>query len=321
MRRGGLLGLVAATTLAITACSGGGGQLAGINTETDSTTTTIPSTASTTTTPPTVDSLSTTTPSATATPAASTEPIPIEEVAGPKTAEATAKTIVRVERGLRGSNRDAARLEKLGRKQQLAYRALASHPNWVPTVLEAVPGDLAVAVQATIDAGAALNGLTGSVSAPVGFPDWQILTPEPPEMLRAYYAEGEQTYGVPWQYLAAIHLSETRMGRIHGNSTAGAQGPMQFIQSTWDAFGQGDINSNHDAIIAAAHYLQSNDAATDIDNALFRYNNDERYVAAIKAYASVMAADPGAYDGYYHWQVFYASADGTFLLPEGWTSS
>ncbi len=319
MRRRGLLGLSVAAALGIAACGGGGGQLAGIHGETDSTTTTAPNTAATTTTSPTVDSPSTTAPTAAASTAASTEPIPIEKVGGPKTAAATAKTIVRVERGLRGSNRDAAHLRKLGQAQQLAYRALAAHPNWAATVLEAVPDDLDAAVQANIDAGNALNGLTGSAPAPSGFPDWQILTPESPEMLRAYYAEGEQTYGIPWQYLAAIHFSETRMGRIHGNSTAGAQGPMQFIPDTWAAFGQGDINSNRDAIVAAARYLESNDAATDIDGALFRYNNDDRYVEAIKAYASVMAADPGAYDGYYQWQVFYASADGTLLLPEGWT--
>jgi hypothetical protein len=178
-----------------------------------------------------------------------------------------------------------------------------------------------VAVQANVDAGAALNLLTDDAPPPTGFPDWTILTPEPAATLRGYYTEGEQTYGIPWQYLAAIHFSETRMGRIHGNSTAGAQGPMQFIPDTWAAYGGGgDINSNHDAIVAAARYLEANNAATDIDSALFRYNNDERYVAAIKAYASVMMADPAAYDGYYQWQVFYASADGTVLLPEGWSA-
>ncbi len=319
MRRRGLLGLSAVAALGIAACSGGGGQLARTHSDSDSVTTTVANPATTTTSTPTVEALSQTAPTTPPTTPASTEPIPIEEVGGPKTAAAAARTIVRVERGLRGANRDAARLRKLGRAQQLAYRAIASHPNWAVTVLEAVPDDLDAFVQATIDAGSSLNGLTGSVAAPVGFPDWQVLAPESPETLRAYYAEGEQMYGIPWQYLAAIHFSETRMGRIHGNSTAGAQGPMQFIQSTWDAFGVGDINSNRDSIIAAARYLESNNAATDIDSALFRYNNDERYVAAIKAYASVMAADPVAYDGYYHWQVFYASADGTFLLPEGWS--
>lgn len=189
-------------------------------------------------------------------------------------------------------------------------------------MLDVVPASLRKSVQANIDAGAALNGLTGDAPAPAGFPDWQILVPEAAATLRSYYAEGEQAYGIPWQYLAAIHFVETRMGRIHGNSTAGAQGPMQFIPDTWAAYGAGgDINSNHDAILAAARYLEANNAATDIDGALFRYNNDERYVAAIKAYAGVMMDDPGAYDGYYQWQVFYASADGTVLLPEGWSAS
>ena len=54
-----------------------------------------------------------------------------------------------------------------------------------------------------------------------------------------------------------------------------------------------------------------------MDRALFSYNNDDRYVAAVKAYASVILDDPKAFDGYYQWQVFYAKRDGTYLLPEG----
>lgn len=311
------LGLVAAVGVA--GCTGGGGELAqGQSSESEATTTTVPSTA-VTTTPTTAEPTTTTAPTTATSTAPSTEPIPTKRVGGPKTAESAAKTIARVEHGLRGSNRDPVHLQKLGRTQQLAYRALSAHPNWADEVLAAVPEGLRPAVQSNVDAGSALSGLTGT--APAGLPDWQILVPEPAATLRTYYAEGEQTYGIPWQFLAAIHFVETRMGRIHGNSTAGAQGPMQFIPDTWAAYGQGDINSNHDAIVAAARYLEANNAATDIDSALFRYNNDERYVSAIKAYASVIMADPDAYDGFYQWQVFYASADGTFLLPEGWIAS
>ena len=54
-----------------------------------------------------------------------------------------------------------------------------------------------------------------------------------------------------------------------------------------------------------------------MDRALRAYNHDERYVTAVKAYAQVMLADPRAYDGYYQWQVFFATDKGTFLLPEG----
>ena len=172
-------------------------------------------------------------------------------------------------------------------------------------------------MRANIAAGTALGGLTGT--APTGFPDWTIETPPSAATLRGYYDEAEKASGVSWAYLAAIHLVETRMGRIHGNSTAGAQGPMQFIQATWDRYGEGgDITDNHDAILAAGRYLSASNFATNIDRALFSYNNDDRYVAAIKDYAAVMLADPRAYDGYYQWQVFYATTDGTFLLPEGY---
>jgi len=295
---------------AFVGCDGGGSQLAQHQTAATSTTSTsAPAEVVTTTVPTTATTV-----------AASTDPIPTEQLKGPKTAEAAAKAIARIERRLRGANRDPKRLFKLGRAQQLAYRALSAQPAWVDNVLAVVPEELRPHVQANVDAGATLSGLTGSAPAPVGFPLWQILVPEPAATLRAYYDEAEAAYGIPWEFLASIHFVETRMGRIHGLSSAGAQGPMQFIPDTWAAFGEGDINDNHDAILAAARYLESNNAATDIDGALFRYNNDERYVAAIKAYAAVMMADPGAYDGYYHWQVFYASADGTFLLPEGWSA-
>ena len=60
--------------------------------------------------------------------------------------------------------------------------------------------------------------------------------------------------------LAGIHLVETRMGRLRGTSPAGAKGPMQFIPETWARFGQGDIESNRDAIRAAARHLVAHGA-------------------------------------------------------------
>ncbi len=44
--------------------------------------------------------------------------------------------------------------------------------------------------------------------------------------------EAEAATGVGWNYLAAVNLIETRLGSIAGTSTAGAQGPMQFLPST-----------------------------------------------------------------------------------------
>lgn len=227
-----------------------------------------------------------------------------------------------MERALRDDDRDPTRLAKLGRRQQLAYRALSAHPEWVEEVQRAVPDAVRVAVQANVDAGNALSALTGTGDAlPSSLPDWQVLAPQPASTLRGYYESAEAATGIPWAYLAAIHFVESRVGRIHGPSGAGAQGPMQFIPATWETYGQGDIGDDHDAIQAAARYLADRGGPDDMARALYAYNNDERYVAAVEAYARVMLADPRAYDGYHAWRVFFATRDGTFLLPEGFGTS
>jgi membrane-bound lytic murein transglycosylase B len=94
---------------------------------------------------------------------------------------------------------------------------------------------------------------------------------------------------------------------------------MQFIPSTWAAYGNGgDVNDNRDAILAAGRYLKAAGGPANMDKAIFAYNHDDGYVAAVKAYAENMLENPRAYDGYYQWQVYYRTVDGTFLLPEGW---
>ncbi len=125
---------------------------------------------------------------------------------------------------------------------------------------------------------------------------------------------------MPWEILAAVNLVETGMGRIRGTSVAGAQGPMQFMPATWEIFGAGgDINSPHDAILGAARYLAHNGGGTgDIDNALWNYNHDHRYVDGVKYYASIMTDDPHAFRAFYHWQIVYLSEFGDILLPTGY---
>jgi membrane-bound lytic murein transglycosylase B len=139
--------------------------------------------------------------------------------------------------------------------------------------------------------------------------------------LLGYYREAEAEFGVPWSYLAAIHLTETVMGRIRGTSVAGAQGPMQFMPATWAAYGEGDINNTRDAIRAAARYLRANGAPADLDYALYRYNPSQRYVNAVKGYAEQMRAVPETYRGYYHWQVYYLTRDGDRHMPVGYGSN
>ena len=226
--------------------------------------------------------------------------------------------LTRVERALRTDDADPARRLPLGWEQQLAYGAISQHPEWFDEVVAAVPAEIVPIVAANR---AAAQELTSPDlgPTPTSPPDWTILAPPPTAELIGYYKEAEGLFGVRWEYIAAIHFVETRMGRIRGNSSAGAQGPMQFIPSTWAAYGNGgDINDNRDAIIAAGRYLAASGGATNIDRALYAYNPSNHYVAAIKHYAGVMIADPRAYDGYYAWQVYVTTTAGTMWLPEGW---
>jgi hypothetical protein len=51
--------------------------------------------------------------------------------------------------------------------------------------------------------------------------------------------------------------------------------------------------------------------------ALYHYNNSQGYVAAVRAYATRMQRSPGAYVGYYYWQVIYSYSGRTVILPVG----
>jgi membrane-bound lytic murein transglycosylase B len=227
---------------------------------------------------------------------------------------AVARTLAGVEAAIRSPATPAAELVTIGRAQQDAYRDLVAHPEWDADVLAVVPARLRATIEANVAAGRDLIALNTS---PPGTPTpkWHIVAPDPADQLMAIYkAAGAAAGGVPWQYLAAVHFVETRMGRIKGDSTAGAQGPMQFIPSTWAIYGQGgDITSNRDAIFAAARFLRAAGAPADMARALRAYNNSARYVRAVTAYAEQMVADERAYLGYHAWDVYY----GPRLLPAG----
>src|SRR5207249_4292134 len=114
--------------------------------------------------------------------------------------------------------------------------------------------------------------------------------------LLADYKEAERQLGVPWYFLAAIHLVETKTGRVRGASDAGARGPMQFLPATWARYGAGgDIESTHDSILAAARLLRANGAPARIGDALLSYNRSAHYVAAVTEYAQLMRADERAF--------------------------
>ncbi len=128
---------------------------------------------------------------------------------------------------------------------------------------------------------------------------------EPLSSLRSYYNEAGRRYGVDPSYLASINFIESNFGRVKDVSSAGAQGPMQFLTGTWAEYGQGgDIHNPHDAILAAARLLVHNGAPYNMRNAIWHYNNDYDYVDSVEAFARAYRSDPGWLDRMYYWNTF-----------------
>jgi SLT domain-containing protein len=153
-------------------------------------------------------------------------------------------------------------------------------------------------------------------------PAWHVDPPIPADELMGDYHAAEAATGVGWNYLAAINLVETRFGSVNGVSTAGAQGPMQFLPSTFAGYGQGgDIHSPRDSIMAAGRFLAASGFANNPDGALFAYNNSNNYVRAVDQYASLIGADPAAFATFYRWDVYFATTAGDVLLPIGYAEA
>ena len=200
--------------------------------------------------------------------------------------------------------------------QQVVYRRLGDHPEWDPDVFARLPGEFHESAQRNVAARREFRAMATKISDTL--PAWRIAAPVPSDELLGYYREAESAMGVPWPYLAAINLVETRMGRLRGISTAGARGPMQFLPSTWAEVGRGDIDDPEDAIDAAARYLARRGGRTDIARGVHGYNPSDSYVRAVLAYARVLQREPAQYAGFYHWQVYYRMATGDVVLLEGY---
>jgi membrane-bound lytic murein transglycosylase B len=133
----------------------------------------------------------------------------------------------------------------------------------------------------------------------------------PAALLLRFYRQAQRRFGVRWEVLAAVNFVETGFGRLRSSSSAGAQGPMQFLPATWRAYGLGgNVRDPHDAILGAANYLRASGAAGDLRRALFAYNRSTSYVDAVIAFAGQMQRDERIYFAYHSWQVFIKTPGG-----------
>lgn len=150
--------------------------------------------------------------------------------------------------------------------------------------------------------GGMLSSLTGHGTAQ---PSRIAMTDIPAENYALYTQAAATCPGLDWTVLAAIGKIETDHGRsplpgvTSGANYAGARGPMQFLQPTFDAViaehppppGGATPPSPynlHDAVHAAAAYLCDSGARNghDLTGAIYAYNHADWYVADVLAQAA-----------------------------------
>jgi membrane-bound lytic murein transglycosylase B len=117
-----------------------------------------------------------------------------------------------------------------------------------------------------------------------------------PEFAALYQAASRHT-GTPWQLLAAVHRVESNQSpSTNRTSYAGAVGPMQFLPSTFRAYGidgdgngTADITGLADSVYSASNYLAANGASRgNYRTALYAYNHSNAYVTKVLGIARTL---------------------------------
>lgn len=192
--------------------------------------------------------------------------------------------------------------------QQRITRFLARQKRLAERTLPLLPSLLRAETRANTKAAAELFSIVRPISRPSRF---RTGPPQPADLLLAWFLNAERRFKVDWELLAAVMYVESKFGRVLSTSTAGAQGPMQFIPSTWAGYGMGgDVHDPRDAIMGAANYLHHSGAPANDRQALYAYNHSWAYVNAVLRYKNQMKRDRRNYYAYYSWQVFVLTTSG-----------
>jgi soluble lytic murein transglycosylase-like protein len=192
-------------------------------------------------------------------------------------------------------------------RQQRLLIALRDNPARARSVLRRLRGALHRSTRSTLTAMTDLRRL-----APAHPPKrrWKTGAALPAGRLLELYRDSERRTGVAWYVLAAVNFVESDFNKLRNESIVGAQGPMQFMPSTWDAYGRGDVHDPRDAIPAAARFLRAAGAPASYSRALYRYNPSQLYVDAVLRYARRMQRSRNAFLSLYSWTVFVREPSG-----------
>jgi len=191
--------------------------------------------------------------------------------------------------------------------QQRIYVLLTDRPRLARRTIAGLPRSVRREARDTVTARRQLSRIT----LPTRRIRFRTGSSLPAGVLLGYYREAQRRFRVSWRVLAAVNFVESAFNKLRSNSSAGAQGPMQFIPSTWRAYGMGgEVHDPHDAILGAANYLRGSGAPRSYRSALYAYNRSWRYVDAVLRYARTIRRESRSYYALHSWQVFVKTPSG-----------